>query len=244
MYTSSISPATVAATGAVCGLIGQLVSTVTAGALLRNSISGKPIEAELDFRRALQLDPRDPATLHFYAIHLYSMGRLRDALEMERRSVANDSASPQPMMWLAMLSTLVGDPEEARRLWQKTDELGAARPLCAAIARLDLGQTEFLPEWYHTHVQEWYPDASERARLSGDLLDTTDLAAGVLDPTRRASALEWLRKVEPHADKAFLITHYGLLGDADGAFRVAEPCNLADDFWYLYQLCNIWSPRS
>lgn len=50
--------------------------------------------------------------------------------------------------------------------------------------------------------------------------------------------------MEPHADKAFLITHYGLLGDADGAFRVAEPFNLADDFWYLYQLCNIWSPRS
>lgn len=195
MYTSSISPATVAATGAVCGLIGQLVSTVTAGALLRNSISGKPIEAELDFRRALQLDRRDPATLHFYAIHLYSMGRLRDALEMERRSVANDSASPQPMMWLAMLSTLVGDPEEARRLWQKTDELGAARPLCAAIARLDLGQTEFLPEWYHTHVQEWYPDASERARLSGDLLDTTDLAAGVLDrrdvPLRSNGYARW-----------------------------------------------------
>ena len=50
--------------------------------------------------------------------------------------------------------------------------------------------------------------------------------------------------MEPHANKAFLITHYGLLGDADDAFRVAEPFNLVDDKSYLYQLCNIGSPRT
>lgn len=201
-----------------------------------HSIRGRPIDAEIELERALQLDPRDPATLHFYAIHLYSMGRLRDALEMERRSVANDGSSPQPMMWVAMLTTLIGDPQEARVLWQKTDELGAARPLCAAIARLDLGQNEFLPEWYHTQI--------ERTGLPVAMRDTRDLEAGVLDHARRDAALAWLRKVEPYTDKGFLITHYGLLGDADNALRIAEGFNLVDDFWYHYQICNIWSPRT
>ena len=206
--------------------------------------AGKPIEAELEFQRAMALDPRDPAALHFYAIHLYSVGRLRDALDMERRSVANDGASPQPMMWLAMLTTLIGDPDEARRLWQKTDELGAARPLCAAIARLDLGQKEFLSEWYHRQHDELYRPHVERAQIPSELLDATDLAAGVLDPAQRGAALAWLRRLEPYGDEGFLITHYGLLGDTNGAFRVAERFNLVDDVWYHYQLCNIWSPRT
>ncbi len=209
-----------------------------------HSIAGKPIEAELDFRRALQLDPRDPATLHFYAIHLYAMGRLKEALEMERRSVANDSTSPQPIMWLAMATTLVGDVDEARRLWHKADELGAARPLCAAITRLDFGQHDFLEEWYYTHADDWYPPTKDGAAMRSELLDTTDLAAGVVDATRRGPALKWLHRAEPHLNKAFVITHYGLLGDADGAFRVAETFDLVDDKRYLYQLCNIWSPRT
>lgn len=206
--------------------------------------AGEPIEAELEFRRALQLDPRDPATLHFYAIHLYSVGRLHDALEMERRSVAYDGESPQPMMWLAMLTTLIGDPAEARRLWQKTDELGAARPLCAAIARLDLQQSEFLPEWYHRQYDELFRRDVDRARVPRDLLDTAGLAAGVLDAERRDSALAWLHTLEPYGDEGFLITHYGLLGDVDGAFRIAEQFDLVEDAQYHYQLCNIWSPRT
>jgi TolB-like protein/Tfp pilus assembly protein PilF len=209
-----------------------------------HSITGKPIEAELDFQRALQLDPRDPAALHFYAVHLYAMGRLKEALEMERRSVANDSTSPQPIMWLAMATTMVGDPEEARRLWQKADELGSTRPLCAAIARLELGQNDFLQEWYQTYAHDWYPATKDGGAIHSELLDTSDLLAGVLDSTRRAPALKWMREAEPYVSKGFLITHYGLLGDADGAFRVAEPFNLVDDKRYLYQLCNIWSPRT
>ncbi|NJO13144.1 MAG: hypothetical protein HC872_06410 [Gammaproteobacteria bacterium] len=116
-------------------------------------IHGKPVEAEIALRRALELDPRDPATLHYFAIHLYSVGRLRDALEMERRSVALDGRSPQPMMWLAMLTTHVGERDEALRLWQQAEELGATRPLAAGVSRLALGQTDYLEEWYRTMLE-------------------------------------------------------------------------------------------
>jgi Flp pilus assembly protein TadD len=197
---------------------------------------GQLIEAELNFRDAVEIDPRVPATLHLYAIHLYSVGRLRDALDVERRSVALDNTSPQPMMWLAMLTTTIGDKEEARRLWTQADELGAARPLCAAVSRLGLGQTEPITDWYRTSYRE--------APVPEQLRGMRPLLAGVLNPAHRSVALGWLRSVVMQVNPAFLITHYALLDDADSAFRLAASYNLSDDFYYHYQLCNIWSPRT
>ncbi len=200
------------------------------------SIHGDLVGAELQFRKAMAIDPNDPATLHFYAIHLYSVGRLGAALNMERRSVALDSTSPQPMMWLAMLTTTIGDKDEARRLWQKTDDLGAARPLAAAISRLGLGQTEFLPQWYPQHWSE--------TKIPEPKRDTRALIAGVLEPAQRAAARAWMQSIEAEANPAFLITHYALLGDADSALRIAEDYKLVDDYHYHYQLANIWSPQT
>ena len=199
-------------------------------------IHGQLQDGEASFRSALARDPRDPASLHLYAIHLYSVGKLKSALEMERRSVALDSTSPQPMMWLAMLTTTIGDPDEARRLWQKAADLGTTRPLCAAVSRLSLGETSFLPEWYRTNAKE--------AGIPESQTDAAVLAAGVTDPARREAALQWMRSVEPKLNPAFAITHYALLDDADSAYRVAQDYQLVDDFFYLYQLCNIWSPRT
>jgi TolB-like protein/Flp pilus assembly protein TadD len=198
------------------------------------SIKGQHIEAELDFRKAVELDPRDPATLHLYAVHLYSMGRLQEARDVERRSVALDSTSPQPMMWLAMLTTTIGDREEARRLWAQTDELGAARPICAAISRLSIGEKEPLAEWYRTSYAE--------AKVPEQMRGMKPLLAGVVDSAHREEARQWLQRLEGEIEPAFLITHYALLGDADAAFRVAASFNLVDDEYYHYQLCNIWSP--
>ena len=199
-------------------------------------IHGRMQEGEASFRAALKRDPRDPASLHLYAIHLYSVGRLKDALEMERRSVALDSTSPQPMMWLAMLTTTIGDPNEARMLWQKAEDLGTTHPLCAAVSRLSLGETAHLPEWYRTFPQEaGFPETQHGADI---------LAAGVSDPAQREAALRWMRGLEPKLNPAFAITHYAMLGDADGAYRVAADFKLVDDDRYLYQLCNIWSPHT
>jgi TolB-like protein len=200
------------------------------------TLHGDMVGAEQWFTKAMALDAHDPSTLHFYTIHLYSVGRLQAALEMERRSVALDSSSPQPMMWLAMLTTLLGDEREARRLWAKTDEMGAARPLSAAINRLGLNQTEFLGEWYPQH----WPETG----VPPALRDARALVAGVLDPAQRGPALEWLRKVRSEAKPAFLVTHYALLGEADEAFRAARNLRLSDDDDYLYQLTTIWAPQT
>jgi TolB-like protein/Flp pilus assembly protein TadD len=200
------------------------------------TIHGDLVGAEGYFRKAMAIDSHDPATLHFYTIHLYSVGHLHDALEMERRSVALDGSSPQPMMWLAMLTTSIGDTNEARRLWAKSDELGAAHPLSAAISRLAIGQTEFLGAWYPEHWPE--------TKVPEGMRDATALVAGVLEPAKRPVAMAWLRAVEPQANPAFVVTHYALLEAPDEALRVAANYRLADDIHYLYQLITIWSPRT
>lgn len=196
----------------------------------------QPNEAEPHLRKALELNPRDPVTLHFYAVHLHSVGRLREALRLAQRGVTLDSSNPETITWLAKMTTRSGDRDEALRLWRQADALGAPRPLCAAIARLDLGQSEPLAEYYR--------ETFERTGVPEGMRDPAVLLAGVVDESQRGPALAWLRAVEPHVDPAFAITHYAMLGDADAAYRVASSYNLADDFWYLYQIVNIWATRT
>jgi Tfp pilus assembly protein PilF len=200
------------------------------------SMSGHFVDAEASFRRAMDADPRDPSALHFYTLHLYSVGRLRDALGTQRRSVALDATSAQPMMWLAMLTTLRGDRAEALHLWQKADDMGAARPLSAAIVRLELGQEEELRHWYNNRAER----SGIPERMDGEEI----LVQGALDASQREAAITWLRKVEGEVDPPFAITHYAMLGAVDDAFRVAEGYDLFDDRNYLLRPANLWAPRT
>jgi tetratricopeptide (TPR) repeat protein len=197
---------------------------------------GDYLGAESEFQNAMAADPYDPSALHFYAIHLYGVGRLTDALEVERRSIALDATSAQPMMWLAMLTTLRGERDEALRLWQKADELGATRPLSAAIVRLELGQPQELRAWYH--------NKSERVGVPEQLDGEETLVEGLLDATRRDAAVAWMRRAEKQLDPAFAITHYAMLGDVDDAFRIAARYDLTQDRYYLLKPTNIWAPRT
>jgi len=197
---------------------------------------GDYVAAETEFQNAMSADPYDPFALHFYAIHLYGVGRLKDALEIERRSIALDGTSPQPMMWLAMLTTLNGDREEALRLWQKTVELGATRPLAAAIVRLELDEPQ--------EIQAWYHNRSERVGIPDDIPGEEILVAGLLDESKHAEAIRWLRGAEKQLDPAFAITHYAMLGSVDDAYRIARNYDLAKDRYYLLYPTNLWAQRT
>ncbi|HUQ09235.1 MAG TPA: protein kinase [Steroidobacteraceae bacterium] len=197
---------------------------------------GEYLAAEDEYQKAMAADPYDPSALHFYAIHLYGVGRLGDALEIERRSVALDATSAQPMMWLAMLTTLRGEREDAMRLWQKSEELGATRPLSAAIVRLELDQPQEIRAWYHNR--------SERVGLPEQLDGEDTLIDGLLDPAKRAEAIRWMRRVEKQLDPAFAITHYAMLEDADDAYRIASRYDLSEDRYYLLKPTNLWAPRT
>jgi TolB-like protein len=193
-------------------------------------------DAEFAFQRAMAVDPHDPSALHFYAIHLYGVGRLIDALAIERRSIALDATSAQPMMWLAMLTTLRGDREEALRLWQRTEDMGATRPLAAAIVRLELDQPG--------EIRAWFRNQGERNGIPEGLSGEEALIDGLLDTGKRPAALRWMRAIEHELDPAFAITQYAMLGDADDAVRLASAYDLSSDQNYLLRPTNLWAPRT
>lgn len=197
---------------------------------------GDYLGAESEFQQAMAADPYDPSALHFYAMHLYGVGRLTDALEIERRSVALDPTSAQPMMWLAMLTTLRGERDDALRLWQRTEELGSARPLAAAIVRLELDQPQELRSWYHNR--------SERRGLPEPVDDEEVLIAGLLDERQRPDAIRWMRRFEAQLDPAFSIAHYAMLGDVDDAWRIARNYDLTRDKRFLLSPTTLWAPRT
>jgi TolB-like protein len=196
---------------------------------------GDYVAAETAFQQAMAADPRDPSALHFYAIHLYGVGRHTDALEIERRSISLDATSAQPMMWLAMLTTLRGEREEALRLWQKTEEMGATRPLAAAIVRLELDQPG--------EIRAWFRNQAERDGIPAGLGEQT-LIEGLLDSTKRTAAVKWMRGVEKQLDPAFAITQYAMLDDAANAVRLASTFDLSKDHSYLLRPTNLWAPRT
>ncbi len=213
--------------------------TAEALAVLGNdhSMLGHYSDAEALFRRAIAADPRDPSLLHFYAVHLYSVGKLDEALSIERRSVALEPKSAQPMMWLAMLTTLRGDRNEALRLWRETDELGAARPLAATIVRLELNQPQYFRAWFN--------DESERTGLPDTVLAREELLVeGVLDRGKGRLPSALLRQHEREVTRALAITLYAMLGEVDDAYRLASHFDLVDDTDYAYQLATLWSPRT
>jgi TolB-like protein len=197
---------------------------------------GDYLLAESEFQKAMAADPHDPSALHFYAIHLYGVGRLRAALEIERRSIALDATSAQPMMWLAMLTTLRGDKAEALGLWQKADELGATRPLAAAIVRLELDEPG--------EIRAWFRNRAERDGIPDGLMGEETLIDGLTDARQRPAALRWLRGVEKQLDPALAITWYAMLEDARAAIRIAARYDLANDQNYLLRPTNLWAPRT
>ncbi|MEZ5498269.1 MAG: protein kinase [Steroidobacteraceae bacterium] len=201
------------------------------------SLNGHYNDAEVSFRKALATDPRDPSALHFFAVHLYSVGKLREALTLERRSVALEPNSAQPMMWLAMLTTLRGDRNEALQLWRKSEELGAARPLAATIVRLELGQTEPL--------RSWFQDRSERTGLPAEEIPGEQiLVDGIVEAAQREAAITWLHQHEAIMTPAFATTFYSMLGAVEDAYRTASSFDLVDDEYYSYRMANLWSPKT
>ena len=144
-----------------------------------------PIEAELTFARrgARSAGPGDAPSLCHPSLFMGRLGSARygttQCRERQHQPPADDVARHA--------DHVLGDREEARGLWAQADELGAARPLCSAISRLGMGQTQPLADWYRTSYKE--VPATEIARLK-------PLLAGVVDTARRPEAREWLRGFE------------------------------------------------
>src|SRR5438128_11840034 len=50
--------------------------------------------AEMEFKRATELNPNDTNALHMYSHYLLSMGRTQESFEVSRRALEHDPVSP------------------------------------------------------------------------------------------------------------------------------------------------------
>ena len=50
--------------------------------------------AEVEFKRAIELNPNDTNALHMYSHYLLSMGRMQESLEVSKRALEHDPVSP------------------------------------------------------------------------------------------------------------------------------------------------------
>ena len=93
----------------------------------------KFVQAEDAYKRALQLDPQNVSTLHFYAHELSGSGRLKEALEIRRQTVILDSLNPRLQGNLALVLLLNGQYSAAKAL--KNQGLPALAQAAAAEGR-------------------------------------------------------------------------------------------------------------
>ena len=79
--------------------------------------------AEREYRRAIELNPSDPAARIWYAIYLYAMQRFEEAVAQAQRAQQLDPVSPLINTWAGAAYFFAGRAEEAIVSWQKALEL-------------------------------------------------------------------------------------------------------------------------
>jgi adenylate cyclase len=175
-------------------------------------------DAEREFLRALELDPRLPTANQWYAEHLAKTGRPALALVHAERALERDPLSLVIRNDIGLIHLLNRDFDRARETWRRTlaDDPTFIIPHYF-LHRLDLleGDLQGAEEW----GRRW-------AALTGAMTvdEVTLLTRAVADPALRLSALDLLDRweAEPGArwhDLAFYRTR---LGDTNGAVRALE----------------------
>src|SRR5207237_1510549 len=56
--------------------------------------------AEVEFKRAIELNPNDTNALHMYSHYLLSMGRIQESFDVSRRALEHDPVSPTMQLHL------------------------------------------------------------------------------------------------------------------------------------------------
>jgi tetratricopeptide (TPR) repeat protein len=119
------------------------------------------VDAEREFRRALELDPNYVTAHHWYATFLMMLGRLPEALDQIERARQLDPASTAILADKALILFHQGEPEQAIALLK---QLSASQPAFFSTHRylsliyVDKGD-------YPAYLEE----AGKAAELSGDL---------------------------------------------------------------------------
>lgn len=176
--------------------------------------------AETEFRRALELDPSDPTTHHWYALHLARMKRFPEAEAEMDRALALDPVSVILQTDRALLAYYSRNPELARARVQRALELdgnfAAAHMVLGEIHEQARRFPEALAEFDHA-VQLFGPSANVEA-MRGHVLALSG---------RRGEAEAVVTRLEAESRHRYVSgvdigAVYCALGQMDAAMKLFE----------------------
>lgn len=175
-------------------------------------------EAEAEFKRALELNPRLSTANQWYAEHLVKTNRTSEALSHVERALELDPLSLVVRNDIGLIHFLSRDFDRARESWQAVlaDDPAFILPHFF-LHRLDLLEGD-LPG-----AEEW---GRRWAALAGAMTvdEVTLLTRATADPALRPSALQRLDAWEAATGVRWhdLAFYRALLGDVTGALRALE----------------------
>ncbi len=175
--------------------------------------------AEEAFQHALQLNPEDPQTHHWYALHLSAMGRHAEALRHSRRAVALD---PSPGMRVGLSAIHYFARNYPAMVDLLRDTLSRNPDFAYAYDWLGMA---YVQEKQFPEALETYRKALELSEQSAEVLAGYGHAYAVAGEREQARAVlkELLKSSEQHyvppVQVAFVYTG---LGEKDKALRMLE----------------------
>ena len=178
------------------------------------------LESERAHLRAINADVVDSNAFNWYSRMLASVGRLDDALRIALAGLELDPGSPLLNSRVAMCYAWLQDTERALEYFERANDLGWAgstHRVGYAWMLLQTGQVEKAQNITNSALEMDELLTSWVAPVFGAMLDKSDAAktsAAILALDEAAI----IQPVTPLLD----FTVRGLLGDVDGAMRVAE----------------------
>jgi eukaryotic-like serine/threonine-protein kinase len=189
--------------------------------------------AERGFQRALQLDPNNANTHHWYGEdYLKSVGRIDDAIREGRRARDLDPLSGTFATSLSMTLADSRDYEQAEAVIREGLKLEPNSP----VAHSALGELYWLTGKYAEAMQEFEQAVALGGRYSSDL---GWLAYGYAHTGKRPAAAEILRELQQRAGSGYvsfasIAMALTGLGDTTGAFTWLERAAEERDPLLLY----------
>ena len=177
-------------------------------------------EAEAAYLRAINADVIDSNAFNWYSRMLASVGRLNDSLRIAKIGLELDPGSPSLNSRVAMSYTWLSDNEHAQEFYDRANNLGwrgSVHKLGYAFMLMQTGQLETAQNLAITAENEAGRSASWVAPFFsafGDPSDAIKVQAAIAAFDEAAEA----RQVTPLVE----LMARSLLGDLDGAMRIAE----------------------
>lgn len=194
--------------------------------------------AEKEYRRALELDPADANTLHWYAAFLWEMGRFEECLELSERAHQLDPLSMIVRLDLAAGLERVGRSEEARKQMQTILEIDPVfAPAHAGLGwsleqegRLDDAIASFRKAIEHSPGNHVYSASLAHALAQAGRRDE---AQRILESLRSRAGTE-------HVSPYIIGIVYAGLGERDRAFEYLELAYQERDSWLVFMKVQHW----